>query len=235
MRSARRYLRQFSQETKKMTPESEEPNEKLVRTEGFEPPAYGSGNHGPTVLPVRNSAFAVGYDTPRLAPSPQFVHQCAPHPVTPDPGFTPIQALLPLLTISKRRLRQVEAIQLVRERRENRRQDIAYNARPFVLCGLPLRQPAKDQLVYTRRNGNFQLEIKRPPSLWFTLRPGPPDTDLARHSRLTSRKAELFTSTAPLNYSTTSVSPRTALDTTESERLFSASSPPRFSSEPTMR
>ncbi len=29
----------------------------------------------------------------------------------------------------------------------------------------------------------FPVGNHRPPSLWFTLRPGPPDTDLARHSR----------------------------------------------------
>jgi len=56
-------------------------------------------------------------------------------------------------------LRQLEAIHLVREHRETRRQEIAYNVRPFVLCGLPLRQLPKEQLVYTRRNGNFLLEI----------------------------------------------------------------------------
>ncbi|MGO9269887.1 MAG: replication protein RepA [Terriglobia bacterium] len=93
----------------------------------------------------------------------QYAPNYAPRPVTPDPSFTPIQALLPLLSISKRRLRQLETTQLVRERRENRRQDIAYKARPFVLCGLPLRQPPKHQLVYTRRNGHFQLEITAHP------------------------------------------------------------------------
>jgi len=95
------------------------------------------------------------------------VHQYAPFhapPPTPSPlGFTPIEALLPRVTISKRRLRQLEAIELIRRQRENRTQEIAYNARPFVLCGLPLRQPPKDQLVYTRRNGNFLLEITAHP------------------------------------------------------------------------
>lgn len=61
--------------------------------------------------------------------------------------------------VSKFRLRQVEAITLIREQRENGQQKLAYNARPFVLCGLPLRPPPRGQLLYTRRNGKFFLEI----------------------------------------------------------------------------
>jgi hypothetical protein len=34
-----------------------------------------------------------------------------------------------------------------------------YNARPFVLCGIPLRRPPQEQLTYARRNGRFLLEI----------------------------------------------------------------------------
>ena len=67
------------------------------------------------------------------------------------------------LRITKRRLRQLEAIQLVREQRDTRTQDVSYNARPFVLCGLPLRRPPTDQLVYTRHNGSFIVEITAHP------------------------------------------------------------------------
>jgi hypothetical protein len=31
---------------------------------------------------------------------------------------------------------------------------IAYHARPFVLCGLPLRQPPADRFIHARRNGS---------------------------------------------------------------------------------
>ncbi|MGH9351881.1 MAG: replication protein RepA, partial [Terriglobia bacterium] len=48
---------------------------------------------------------------------------------------------------------------LIREQRENGKQELAYNARPFVLCGIPLRRPPRDQLAYLRRNGKFSLEI----------------------------------------------------------------------------
>jgi hypothetical protein len=72
-------------------------------------------------------------------------------------------SVLPKLRISKRRLSQLESIQLVREQRDRRAQEVSYNARPFVLCGLPLRRPPKDQLIYTRRNGTFVLEITAHP------------------------------------------------------------------------
>ena len=48
---------------------------------------------------------------------------------------------------------------MAREQQVSRKQTIAYHARPFVLCGLPLRKPAADQVIYSRRNGNFLLEI----------------------------------------------------------------------------
>src|SRR5215472_17791511 len=70
-----------------------------------------------------------------------------------------LQSLLPSIGLTKRKLRYLEAIQLVREQRETRQQQLAYNARPFVLCGIPLRRPPKDQLAYTRRNGKFFLDI----------------------------------------------------------------------------
>ena len=52
---------------------------------------------------------------------------------------------------------------MVREQREQHKQDLAYHARPFVLCGLPLRQPPADQLIYTRRKGRFSLEVAAHP------------------------------------------------------------------------
>ena len=47
----------------------------------------------------------------------------------------------------------------MREQREHGKQDLAFNARPFVLCGLPLRRPPSDQLTYLRRNGKFFLQL----------------------------------------------------------------------------
>lgn len=63
------------------------------------------------------------------------------------------------LVLTKHRLKQLEAIKSIREQREARKQQVAYNARPFVLCGIPLRPQPKDQLTYLRRNGKFSLEI----------------------------------------------------------------------------
>ena len=70
-----------------------------------------------------------------------------------------VQRAHPDLLVSKYRMRQVEGIHLVRQRREQGNQILGFNSRPFVLCGLPLRRPPKDQLRYERRNGNFVLQV----------------------------------------------------------------------------
>jgi hypothetical protein len=53
----------------------------------------------------------------------------------------------------------MESLLLVREQRQQRKQELAFNARPFVVCGLPLRRPPSDQLTHTRRNGKFFLQV----------------------------------------------------------------------------
>src|SRR6516225_3353202 len=119
---------------------------------GLEPAPFGLENPSRPVWP---HAFSLGYGTSYSGHETQFGHvyapQYAPRPGSKDAppttrsldGFLSLQSVLPTISISKRRLKQLEAIQLVRDKRENRTQEISYNARPFVLCGLPLRQPPK--------------------------------------------------------------------------------------------
>jgi hypothetical protein len=52
--------------------------------------------------------------------------------------------------MAKLTLRKVEVIHLVREKRDERRQELAFKARPFLLCSLPLRRRSSDNLLYTR-------------------------------------------------------------------------------------
>ncbi len=66
--------------------------------------------------------------------------------------------------ISKRKLRQAEAIQLVRITRGNRAQNLGFASRPFVLCGLPVKRPATGVLLHERRNGHFLLQVTGHPS-----------------------------------------------------------------------
>jgi hypothetical protein len=61
--------------------------------------------------------------------------------------------------VSKQKLRKAEGICLVREKRENAAQTLGFTARPFVLCGLPIRRPPEGQLLFERRNGHFTLQI----------------------------------------------------------------------------
>jgi len=74
-------------------------------------------------------------------------------------GFVPVESILDKISITKLRLKQLDAIQLVREQRGNGKQELAYRARPFVLCGLPLRRPPAGELVHRRQNGKFFLEV----------------------------------------------------------------------------
>jgi hypothetical protein len=74
-------------------------------------------------------------------------------------SFADVCSILPSIDMSARRLKQVNSVLLIREQREQRKQDVAFNARPFVLCGIPLRPASKDQLVYKRRNGSFFLHL----------------------------------------------------------------------------
>jgi hypothetical protein len=61
--------------------------------------------------------------------------------------------------VSKRRLRQVGNIQLVRHQRDTAQQHLGFASRPFVLCGLPIRRVPLSSLVYESRNGLFTLQI----------------------------------------------------------------------------
>jgi Plasmid encoded RepA protein len=80
----------------------------------------------------------------------------------PDAGFvdfTQASGGFPSIRVSKHRLKQLQGIQLIREQRETGKQALAFHARPFVLCGIPLRPLPKEQLAYKRRNGKFFLQI----------------------------------------------------------------------------
>ena len=81
------------------------------------------------------------------------------HGRSSDSSFTRVDSLLPKINITKQSLRKIEAVHLVREQRDEGKQELAFNARPFVLCGLPLRRLPSDKLLYTRRNGKFFLQV----------------------------------------------------------------------------
>jgi hypothetical protein len=61
--------------------------------------------------------------------------------------------------LSKQKLRKIEGIELIRLKRDQYDQKLCFTSRPFVLCGLPVRRPPINQLLYERRNGQFILQI----------------------------------------------------------------------------
>ena len=65
----------------------------------------------------------------------------------------------PELRLSKQKHKRVQAIELVRQQREERSQPLLFGARPFLLCGLPLKRRPAGTLVHERRNGNFFLQV----------------------------------------------------------------------------
>ncbi len=83
--------------------------------------------------------------------------------------MVPVGEILDSISITKLRLKQLDAIQLVREQRESGKQELAYHTRPFVLCGLPLRRPPAGQLIHRRQNGKFFLEVVAHPRFGLTF------------------------------------------------------------------
>ena len=77
--------------------------------------------------------------------------------------LTSLESLLPRIGIAKRTLKKLGAIHLVREQRDQNKQELAYHTRPFVLCGIHLRRPSHGQASHTRRNGRSFLEITARP------------------------------------------------------------------------
>jgi hypothetical protein len=91
--------------------------------------------------------------------SGQRTQRQATPPAAGTSSFHSLQSVLPSIGLTKRKVKKLDAICLVREERRNGNQQLAYHARPFILCGLPLRRPPADQLTHTRRNGSFSLDI----------------------------------------------------------------------------
>ena len=65
----------------------------------------------------------------------------------------------PELIVSKQKLGQADAIQMVRMKRETGTRNLGYASRPFVLCGLPVKRPPAGSLLHERRNGKLVLQV----------------------------------------------------------------------------
>ena len=65
----------------------------------------------------------------------------------------------PEIRLSRQKARRAESIELIRRQRDERKQELLFNSRPFLLCGLPIRKPQTGTLLHERRNGNFFLQV----------------------------------------------------------------------------
>jgi len=68
------------------------------------------------------------------------------------------------IIVSKQKLRQAEAVECVRLKRDCASQSLGFASRPFVLCGLPIKRPANGVLLHERRNGQFLLQVTGHPT-----------------------------------------------------------------------
>jgi hypothetical protein len=69
----------------------------------------------------------------------------------------PVGSVLSQIPLTKRKLKKLDAIASAKD--PQRRSQRAYSARPFVLCGIPVRRPHHQTLEYSRRNGRFRLRV----------------------------------------------------------------------------
>ncbi|MGH9405463.1 MAG: replication protein RepA [Terriglobia bacterium] len=81
------------------------------------------------------------------------------HASPPASGPQSVSTILKSAGITRRRLKRLDAIAQVQERQRQHKTERAYSARPFVLCGIPVRRPAKSSLEYSRQNGRFRLRV----------------------------------------------------------------------------
>jgi len=70
----------------------------------------------------------------------------------------PVKSVLSGMGITKRKVRKLDAIARAHHP-DGRKAQRAYSARPFVLCGIPVRRPHKHSLEYSRQNGRFRLRV----------------------------------------------------------------------------
>jgi hypothetical protein len=82
-----------------------------------------------------------------------------PGRVSPGPVASTKATVAHAVPFSHKIIAKAEAAVLVRQRRDEWDQDVAFGARPFILCGLPIRSLPSGTNKYTRRNGRFFLEI----------------------------------------------------------------------------
>lgn len=61
--------------------------------------------------------------------------------------------------VTKRKVKRLGHVELVRTAREERHQDLGFSAQPFALCNLPAR-PVKNRSFYERKNGKYFLRIE---------------------------------------------------------------------------
>ena len=169
-----------------MTPKSQKTSEKLVGLEGFEPPTHGLGILFPILIlkqinklarqiPNKSGKFCnlgatrILTKTSPIRPKTKIRKGANHEPLRPKLSHAfaglprllvavPVKAVLSGMGITKRKIRKLDAIARANHP-EGHRVQRTYSARPFVLCGIPVRRPHQHSLEYSRQNGRFRLRV----------------------------------------------------------------------------
>ncbi len=78
-------------------------------------------------------------------------------PRSPCSGPTAVASVLSTFGVTKRKLKKLDLIASAKHPQHHFQR--AYSARPFVLCGIPVRRPHNHILEYSRHNGRFRLRV----------------------------------------------------------------------------
>jgi hypothetical protein len=120
--------------------------------------------YSPSIVEVFDSLILRAQRRWDLTPNPHFSQAHRAGGACLEPAGAILSETCPDFRVSKRRMRQAEAIKMVRCRRANFQQAPGFASRPLVLCGLPIKRPPLGELLHERRNGHFQLQVTGHPS-----------------------------------------------------------------------
>ena len=82
------------------------------------------------------------------------------------------------LVVSKQKLRRAEAIACVRLKRQEANQNLGFASRPFVLCGLPIKKPARRPVAPRKAQRPVLASGDRPSVIRSSLGARPAHSDL---------------------------------------------------------
>jgi len=117
----------------------------------------------------RHSRLVQHWEFARL-PDPR-----AAYPLSTSQRFASLTLMLPQIGSTKQGGKKLETIHMAREQSGDNSQTNAYHAKPFVLCGFPLRCLPVREFVHHRQNSQLFVELAANPRFGQPLDQGLPE------------------------------------------------------------